>query len=134
MSVELETTTITVTESAANKVRDILAQRNMATSGLRVFVSGGGCSGMQYGMAVEAQPREFDAVIEAGDGVKVFIDPTSMMYLAGANIDYVDNIMGGGFRIDNPNAVSTCGCGHSFKTTSSGGEAASSDGGCGHCG
>ena len=99
MSVELETTTITVTESAANKVREILAQRNMPNHGLRVFVSGGGCSGMQYGMAIEAQPREFDAVIEAGDGVKVFIDPTSMMYLSGANIDYVDNIMGGGFRI-----------------------------------
>ena len=134
MSVELETTTITVTESAANKVREILAQRNMPNHGLRVFVSGGGCSGMQYGMAIEAQPREFDAVIEAGDGVKVFIDPTSMMYLSGANIDYVDNIMGGGFRIDNPNAVSTCGCGHSFRTTNSGGEAPSSGGGCGHCG
>ena len=134
MSIELETTTITVTESAANKVRDLLAQRNMPNHGLRVFVSGGGCSGMQYGMAIEAQPREFDTVIEASDGVKVFIDPTSMMYLSSANIDYVDNLMGGGFRIDNPNAVSTCGCGHSFKTSSSGGEAPSSGGGCGHCG
>ncbi len=130
MSVELETTTITVTESAANKVRDILAQRNMPNHGLRVFVSGGGCSGMQYGMAIEAQPREFDTVIEAGDGVKVFIDPTSMMYLSGANIDYVDNIMGGGFRIENPNAVSACGCGSSFKTKDS---ADASSGGCDSC-
>ena len=133
MSVDIETTEVTMTDSAAQKVRDLLAQRNAPNHGLRVFVSGGGCSGMQYGMALEAKPGEFDTIVESS-GVKVFIDPTSMMYLGGANIDYVDNIMGGGFRIDNPNAVSTCGCGHSFKT-SGGSDSAPSSGGCGNgCG
>jgi iron-sulfur cluster assembly protein len=84
---------------------------------------------MQYGMAIEGNPREVDTTVEL-DGVKVYIDPTSMMYLGGATIDYIDNLMGGGFRIDNPNAVSTCGCGHSFRTTGSAAPAASG-GGCG---
>jgi len=96
---------------------------------LRVFVSGGGCSGMQYGMAFEETPKEFDKVV-AVDGVSLIIDSTSLMYLQGATIDYVDSLMGGGFRIDNPNAVSSCGCGSSFRTTNSGGE---SSGGCGSC-
>lgn len=86
---------------------------------------------MQYGMALEAEPRAYDHVIE-DQGVKVFIDPTSMMYLAGATIDYVDSLMGGGFSIENPNAVSTCGCGHSFKTSGQAGDA-HAGGGCG-CG
>jgi iron-sulfur cluster assembly protein len=106
-----------------------LAERNLTEHGLRVFVAGGGCSGMQYGMAIEKDAGEFDTVLDTS-GVKVFVDPTSMMYLAGATVDYVDNLMGGGFRIDNPNAVSTCGCGHSFRTSGSPG--AASSGGCGH--
>ena len=83
---------------------------------------------MQYGMAIEPEAGEFDTVIDS-NGVRVFVDPTSMMYLAGSTVDYVDNLMGGGFRIDNPNAVSTCGCGHSFRTQ---GAAGASDGGCNH--
>lgn len=126
---EFLTDGINLLPAAAEKVRNLLAERNLEGHGLRVFVAGGGCSGMQYGMALEREPGEFDSVLEQ-DGVKVFVDPTSMMYLAGANIDYVDNLMGGGFRIDNPNAVSTCGCGHSFRTTGSAG--ATSGGGCGH--
>lgn len=121
---------VTLLPSAAAKLKAILAERNLSTHGLRVFVSGGGCSGMQYGMAIEKEAGEFDAVFEQ-EGVRVFVDPTSMMYMGGATIDYVDNLMGGGFRIDNPNAVSTCGCGHSFKTQ--GQTAADSGGGCG-CG
>jgi iron-sulfur cluster assembly protein len=78
-------------------------------------------------MSLEANPREFDNVVDNG-GVKLYVDPTSMMYLSGARIDYVDNLMGGGFRIDNPNAVSTCGCGHSFRTS---GDTSASGGGCG---
>jgi len=94
---------------------------------------GGGCSGMQYGMALEAEARDYDHVIEQ-DGVKIFIDPTSMMYLEGATIDYVDSIMGGGFKIENPNAVTSCGCGSSFKAKNGGGyEGAAGGGGCG-CG
>ena len=122
-----ETTAITITDSALAVVRKLLQEKNVPDYGLRVFVSGGGCSGLQYGMALEAEPRPYDQVIE-NDGVKVFIDPTSMMYLSNAVIDYEDSIMGGGFKIDNPNAVSTCGCGTSFKTGDSQGAAG---GGCG---
>ncbi len=109
---------IMLTPSAKEHVSKLLAERSMPNHGLRVFVSGGGCSGMQYGMALEAEPREFDTIVEA-DGVKVFLDPTSLMYVRGASIDYVDNLMGGGFSIDNPQAVASCGCGHSFRTTDS---------------
>ena len=106
---------MSVTEAAVNKVKDFAAKMPDASGkALRVFIQGGGCSGMQYGMAIEKEAGEFDTTIEA-NGVRVFIDPTSMMYLGGATIDYVDSLMGGGFRIDNPNAVSTCGCGHSFQ-------------------
>lgn len=106
---------ITVTPAALSIIQNLLVERNIPGHALRVFVSGGGCSGMQYGMAFEEFPREFDCVIEQDD-VKLIIDPTSLMYLQGANIDFVDSLMGGGFRIDNPNAVSSCGCGHSFRT------------------
>ncbi len=117
------TDTITLTDTAVQMIQSLLEQKNVPDHGLRVFVSGGGCSGMQYGMALEAEPRPYDHVIET-QGVKVFVDPTSMMYLTGANIDYEDSIMGGGFKIDNPNAVSSCGCGSSFKTADSAGAAA----------
>lgn len=124
-------TDINVLPGAVVKLREILAARNLTEHGLRVFVSGGGCSGMQYGMAIEKEPSEFDTVVEQ-EGIKVFVDPTSLMYLSGATIDYVDNLMGGGFRIENPNAVSSCGCGHSFRTTGQQAPAAESGGGCGH--
>ncbi|KAA3661765.1 MAG: iron-sulfur cluster insertion protein ErpA [Chloroflexi bacterium] len=130
--VEQKTTTetITLTESAAKMVQNLLVQKNVPDYGLRVFVSGGGCSGLQYGMALEAEARPYDEVIEKAD-VKIFIDPTSMMYLSGATIDYEDSIMGGGFKIENPNAVSSCGCGTSFKAKD-GPEAGA--GGCSSCG
>lgn len=121
--------TVNLTDAAVNTVKNLLVQKEVPNHGLRVFVSGGGCSGMQYGMALEAEPRPYDHVIER-DGVKVFVDPTSMMYLNNATIDYEDSIMGGGFKIDNPNAVSSCGCGSSFKTE---GGPAGADGG-GSCG
>ncbi|MCI0576281.1 MAG: iron-sulfur cluster insertion protein ErpA [Chloroflexi bacterium] len=131
MNVVEQTDTIQLTESAADMVRNLLAQKNVPNHGLRVFVSGGGCSGMQYGMALEAEPRPYDHVVES-EGVRLFVDPTSMMYLGGSVVDYEDSLMGGGFRIENPNAVSTCGCGHSFKTTGQAGSAAQGDGcGCG---
>lgn len=120
---------LSVTPSAVEVIRNLLQQRNIPNHSLRVFVSGGGCSGMQYGMAFEETPKEFDKVV-AVDGVSLIVDSTSLMYLQGATIDYVDSLMGGGFRIDNPNAVSSCGCGSSFRTSNSGGE---SSGGCGSC-
>jgi iron-sulfur cluster assembly protein len=123
---ETTTETIIVTAAATEVVRNLLAQKEVPDYGLRVFVSGGGCSGMQYGMALEPEARPYDHTIE-NDGIKIFIDPTSMMYLTGATIDYEDSLMGGGFRIDNPNAVSSCGCGHSFKTE---GGPEASGGGC----
>ncbi len=120
---------VTLLPGAANKLHSLLTERNLANHGLRVFVAGGGCSGMQYGMAIEREAGEFDTVFEQ-HGIKIFIDPTSMMYLAGATIDYVDSLMGGGFRIDNPNAVSSCGCGHSFRTAGQAAPAENSGGGC----
>jgi iron-sulfur cluster assembly protein len=107
--------TMTLTPAAQGKLKELLTARSIPNYGLRVFVAGGGCSGLQYGMAFEAQAREFDTVVEQG-GVKLFIDPTSMMYLGGASVDFVDSLMGGGFKIENPNAISSCGCGSSFKT------------------
>ena len=128
ITAEEEEPVLTLLPAAAAKIQALLAERSLTEHGLRVFVAGGGCSGMQYGMAIEKDPGEFDSIIES-QGVRIFVDPTSMMYLTGATVDYVDNLMGGGFRIDNPNAVSTCGCGHSFRTT---GSAGASSGGCGH--
>ena len=133
----IETTTIetspilSVSSSAVQVIRTLLEQRQIPNHALRVFVSGGGCSGMQYGMAFEESPRDFDKVV-AVDGVRLIIDPTSMMYLQGATIDYVDSLMGGGFRIENPNAVSSCGCGNSFRTANDSGES-ESQGGCSSC-
>lgn len=121
------TPVLSVTPSAVEVIRNLLQQRNIPNHSLRVFVSGGGCSGMQYGMAFEESPKEFDKVV-AIDGVSLIVDSTSLMYLQGATIDYVDSLMGGGFRIENPNAVSSCGCGSSFRTNNDSGE---STGGCG---
>jgi iron-sulfur cluster assembly accessory protein len=120
-----------VTPAAVQIIRTLLEQRQIPNHALRVFVSGGGCSGMQYGMAFEEAARDFDAVVET-DGVRLIVDPTSLMYLRGATIDYVDSLMGGGFRIENPNAVSSCGCGHSFRTTNNDGEDSESCGSCSH--
>jgi iron-sulfur cluster assembly protein len=127
---DIQTHTITLTPAAAARVRRLLTERELPDYALRVFVSGGGCSGLQYGMALEGDARQDDLRFQAG-GVDVVIDPVSIGYLGGATIDYVDDLMGGGFKIENPNAVASCGCGHSFRT----GDQASgeSSGGCG-CG
>ena len=122
---------LTVTPAAVSVISNLLQQRNIPEYALRVFVSGGGCSGMQYGMSFVETPEASDTVVEI-DTVRLVIDPTSMVYLKGVTIDFVDSLIGGGFRIDNPNAVSQCGCGSSFR--SSGQEEASSDAaGCGSC-
>ena len=118
---------INLTEAAASAVQDLLKKRELDDLALRVFVSGGGCSGFQYGMALEDNIRETDIVTEQ-HGVKLVIDEISINYLDGATVDYVDEIMGSGFKIENPNAVSTCGCGSSFRT--SGDPSANTAGGC----
>lgn len=112
---QTQTDQITITASAANAVRELLEKRNLDGYALRVFVSGGGCSGYQYGMALEGNVRETDLVYEQHD-VKVVVDEVSIDYLKGATVDFVDELMGSGFKIDNPNAVAACGCGSSFRT------------------
>lgn len=124
-----ETTVVSLTPAAADKLLSIMTEKGLQdTHALRVFVSGGGCSGLQYGMTFDNNPHAADAVFEQ-HGLRVIIDPRSLPYLEGANIDYVDSLMGGGFHIENPNAVSSCGCGHSFKTK----DGATSEGGCSSC-
>jgi iron-sulfur cluster assembly accessory protein len=122
------TETIELTDAAAEMVRNLLVEKSVPDHGLRIFVAGGGCSGLQYGMALEEESRPYDHVIEHA-GIRVYVDPTSMMYLSGAVVDYEDSLMGGGFRIDNPNAVSSCGCGHSFKTSGEAAESSAGNGG-----
>jgi iron-sulfur cluster assembly accessory protein len=107
-------TYITVTESAAGKIKDLLAEEGKTDSGLRVFVQGGGCSGFQYGLMIEESGGVGDQVFES-NGIKLFVDPVSISYVKGAEVDFVDTITGGGFTIKNPNATSTCGCGQSFN-------------------
>jgi iron-sulfur cluster insertion protein len=111
---------INVSQTAASKIAELLAEESKPESGLRVFVQGGGCSGFQYGLMIEESPGATDQVLES-NGVKLYVDPISVRYLKGAEVDYVDNIAGGGFTIRNPNAVSTCGCGQSFTTDEGGG-------------
>jgi len=107
---------INVTETAASKINELLTEESKVGAGLRVFVQGGGCSGFQYGLMIDEGEGDAstDAVIET-HGVKLLVDPISARYLKGAEVDFVDNITGGGFTIKNPNAKSTCGCGSSFS-------------------
>ena len=105
---------INVTESAASKIRELLSEEGKTESGLRVFVQGGGCSGFQYGLMIEESGGVGDQQFES-NGVRLFVDPVSVSYLRGAEVDFVDTITGGGFTIKNPNATSTCGCGSSFS-------------------
>ena len=130
-----------IAESAAQRLQAMMGERQLEGYGLRVFVSGGGCSGLQYGMTFDNEAREGDSVWHA-HGLRVIVDPISAGYLQGASISYQqDNMLAGAFKIDNPNAVSSCGCGHSFRAKS--GEAEEeyegydegyAGGGCGHCG
>ena len=122
---------VTLTANAADRLQKILVEKNIPDHGLRVFVAGGGCSGLQYGMAFEGEPRDMDTIVSA-HGLKVYVDPVSLEYLSGASIDYVDGLMGAGFRIENPNAVAACGCGSSFRTKSSGEAPAAGSCGCGN--
>src|SRR5438128_904136 len=108
---------ITMTEPAVAQLRELITQQEGASPalGLRVFVYPGGCSGMSYGMAFEDQPAEDDLTFVV-EGLKLYVDEMSSEYISGATIDFEDSLMGGGFRILNPNAVRSCSCGHSFDT------------------
>jgi iron-sulfur cluster assembly accessory protein len=107
---------INVSPTAATKINELLSEEQKDGSGLRVFVQGGGCSGFQYGLMIEEQGNEADQIFES-NGVKLFVDPISIRYLTGAEVDFVDTVTGGGFTIKNPNATSTCGCGSSFSAS-----------------
>jgi len=105
---------ITITDSATIKLRDILAEENNPDLKLRIFVQGGGCSGMSYGFTLDEMANEDDFTLDES-GVQVLVDSMSMQYLTGAAIDYKEDLMGATFSILNPNAQTTCGCGSSFS-------------------
>ena len=105
---------ITLTPNAIAKVKEIMAQQTPVPTGLRVGVVGGGCSGFSYSMAFENAAGLMDKTYEF-DGLKVYLDATSAMYLQGAIVDYVETLEGAGFKFENPNVKSTCGCGSSFS-------------------
>lgn len=112
---------ITITSQAASKLAELLRQADDPSARLRLFVAKGGCHGFTYGMAFDAERREDDQVI-AQHGVEVVVDPVSSRLLSGAQIDYIRSLSGEGFTVRNPNAVETCGCGHSFQTRDGDGE------------
>jgi iron-sulfur cluster assembly protein len=103
-----------LTDKAVEKVKELLAAENKSGYGLRVVVQGGGCSGFQYGLTWEKDEKPNDNVLEF-DGLRVFVDAMSGLYLEEVKIDYVDTLQGSGFKIDNPKATGTCGCGSSFS-------------------
>jgi iron-sulfur cluster assembly protein len=118
---------VVLSDTAAGKLRDLVAAENNPAIGLRVYVYSGGCSGFRYGMMLEDQPSGEDITVES-KGIKVYVDQQSTQYIAGSEIDYLDTLMGAGFTVNNPNAVSACGCGSSFRTS----ESAGSPGACHH--
>ena len=105
---------ITLTESAARRIAVLREQEQVGDANLRIAVSGGGCSGFQYGLSFDDRKNADDAVFER-DGIAVVIDDVSLDLLAGAELDFVEDMMGASFQIKNPNAASSCGCGNSFS-------------------
>jgi iron-sulfur cluster assembly protein len=112
-----QTTSISVTETAASEALDLLESEGMDTdiAGLRLYVQQGGCAGLSYGMRFENEPEEDDTIYEHHD-LRVFVDPASMNYIEGSVLDYEGGLQGAGFHVENPNVVSECGCGESFRT------------------
>lgn len=113
-------TVVSLSNAAAAKLAELTKDETSPEIGLRVYVYSGGCSGYRYGMMLEDQPTPDDSVLQA-NGVRVYIDQNSIPLIAGSEIDYVDTLMGAGFTVNNPNAVSGCGCGSSFRTADDGG-------------
>lgn len=105
------------TDAGAAKAQHLLATSGKENAAVRVFVKSGGCSGFQYGMTIDDRRLEGDIEFE-DHGVTLVVDPRSFPLLKGSHVDYVENLMGGGFSVKNPNASSECGCGHSFRTDS----------------
>ena len=103
-----------ITDSAVDRIKHLLQKEGKPEAGLRVYISGGGCAGMSYGMTIDESTSGDDAVVRT-KGVKVIVDKLSLIYLRGSKIDFVENLQTSGFQIENPNAASSCGCGLSFK-------------------
>ncbi|MGI8824763.1 MAG: iron-sulfur cluster insertion protein ErpA [Chloroflexota bacterium] len=118
---------ISLTDQALSQLKGLMTEQGLNDLGLRVFVSPGGCSGFQYGMRFEDTAMEGD-IVEKSEGIQLFVDEFSAQYVDGAEIDFVDELMGGGFTVHNPNAITSCGCGQSFTTASGAGAARA----CGH--
>lgn len=129
LSKQMQTDTFTLTKSAATAIQELMIKRELKDHALRVFISGSGCSGYQYGMALEDNMREQDTIFEQ-HGIKIVIDEISIQYLHGATVDYVDDATNNGFKIENPNVVSACGCGNSHRPSC---ETAAQGGNCGGC-
>ena len=128
---ERPATLVSLTETAAAKIKQLMAEEaEGGVSVLRVAVQGGGCSGFEYALGFDRGPQDGDSEISM-HGVDVVVDPFSAPYLAGAEIDYVDGLQASGFSINNPNVVSSCGCGHSFQTAEAAPDDHASSGGCG---
>jgi iron-sulfur cluster assembly protein len=106
---------ITVSSKAAEKIKEFMKEESENPQYLRVYVQGGGCSGLSYGMGFEKTPEEDDLVMEE-NGIKLLVDSYSVDHLKGANVDYIESLMGSGFKINNPNVTKSCSCGHSFST------------------
>jgi iron-sulfur cluster assembly protein len=117
---EAQPTVVSLSDAAAAKLAELTKDETSPEIGLRVYVYSGGCSGYRYGMMLEDQPTADDSVLQA-NGVRVYIDQNSIPLIQGSEIDYVDTLMGAGFTVNNPNAVSGCGCGSSFRTSDDGG-------------
>ena len=115
---EITTNPVSLTQPAAEAVRDVITKKNLQGYALRLYISGGGCSGYQYGLALDNNILAEDSVIET-DGIKLIVDEVSIKYLQGATVDYVEGLTNSGFKINNPNAVSSCNCGQSFNSESS---------------
>jgi iron-sulfur cluster assembly accessory protein len=105
---------LTITESAVSAIKGFIESSEKPTGGLRIEVTGGGCSGFQYGLRLEEQAGDQDEIMEMG-GIQVFIDPASAPMLSGVTVDFVSSIEGAGFKFENPNATASCGCGNSFS-------------------
>jgi iron-sulfur cluster assembly protein len=124
---ETETPLVTLSDAAVAKLTELTREEADPNVGLRVYVYSGGCSGYRYGMMLEDQPADEDVRVQS-KGINVYVDPQSTALLRGSEIDYVDTLMGAGFTVNNPNAVSGCGCGSSFRTA----ESAGAPGACHH--
>jgi iron-sulfur cluster assembly protein len=119
---------VTLTQPAADAVRGVMNQKNLQGYALRLYIAGGGCSGFQYGLALDNNIRADDVITEM-DGIKLLVDEVSIKYLQGATVDYIEGMTSSGFKIINPNAVTSCNCGQSFNSSED--ETTESCAGCG---